>query len=895
MQKTFHWLTKPQRAQAPVTFGVPWSKGTLDRTQTLRVSDGQGNVLAAQSRPIAFWPDGSVKWTALSTVAPADAALKVNIGAAQAPEHPVFAVEQEDGIYIDNGMVSCQIGTGETIIRALSRAGMKPLQGRLCAYLERRSTQFGLETAQVYQLIGRAEKITLEQAGPVLAVVKIEGTHQPLCSALSLKEHYLPFTVRLYFYAGSDEIKMVHTFGIDLCQQTDLLKGVCVELSVPACGKRYNRHVGFAGEEGMFYESCLNLFRGGGIWKKTDVLTSTTSEEESQKFYERQLRDGQFCTLDPDKNADLEAIVSDNAVWNRFLLRQITCDSYRISKQTHPGCAMIPAAFGARSSGGLFFGSESCIIAAAIKDFWRKSPMALEIDQALTDQAVIKIWLCSAYEEAFDFGAYDLVAHMRSYEGGRNNVPEGIANTNEIYLKLFDAMPGKEAIIAFSKDAQEDILPVADSQTYQQTAVFGTYWHAANDPARKQRVDCALASLGSFYAQEIERRRWYGFWDYGDVMHTYDPVRHCWRYDVGGFAWQNTELCNTYMNWLAFLRTGDPEIFRLARAMSRHCSEVDTYHFGELAMLGSRHNVRHWGCASKEPRISMAGHHRFYYYLTADERIGDVMDLVVDADAAAAKYDIMAITYFGKHEEDRYSHMRIGPDWSAFASNWMTAWERHEDTKYRDKILNGLQSIAQAPLRMVSGSTFHYDQLTGKMHYMADPDPVGHTHPGDGNYQQHMILIFGAPEIWFELSEWMDDALFREMLVEFANYCVMSPQERIEASKGRFNLENMDCWGRPNQSGNFTRMYAYTALYGQNERAKALPCDYLAHADSERFPFFRFVSQDDQVVLVPVSGKDLLRPMVEAPNLTTNLAAQGALNYVEVAHFMDLLDEKTSK
>ena len=66
--------------------------------------------------------------------------------------------------------------------------------------------------------------------------------------------------------------------------------------------------------------------------------------------------------------------------------------------------------------------------------------------------------------------------------------------------------------------------------------------------------------------------------------------------------------------------------------MSRHASEVDTYHLGKFAMLGTRHNVRHWGCGRKEPRISTAGHHRFYYYLTADERIGDVMDFVKDAE-----------------------------------------------------------------------------------------------------------------------------------------------------------------------------------------------------------------------------------------------------------------------
>ena len=112
-------------------------------------------------------------------------------------------------------------------------------------------------------------------------------------------------------------------------------------------------------------------------------------------------------------------------------------------------------------------------------------------------------------------------------------IPLAVDEAEELLSLLRRKAEEKQAAgQAAQQDAQEDILPVADSQTYQQTAVFGTYWQAANDPARKQRVDRALASLGSFYAQEIERRRWYGFWDYGDVMHTYDPVRHCWRYDV---------------------------------------------------------------------------------------------------------------------------------------------------------------------------------------------------------------------------------------------------------------------------------------------------------------------------------------------------------------------------
>jgi hypothetical protein len=30
-------------------------------------------------------------------------------------------------------------------------------------------------------------------------------------------------------------------------------------------------------------------------------------------------------------------------------------------------------------------------------------------------------------------------------------------------------------------------------------------------------------------------------------MHTYDQTRHTWRYDVGGYAWDNGELGILYL------------------------------------------------------------------------------------------------------------------------------------------------------------------------------------------------------------------------------------------------------------------------------------------------------------------------------------------------------------
>ena len=58
------------------------------------------------------------------------------------------------------------------------------------------------------------------------------------------------------------------------------------------------------------------------------------------------------------------------------------------------------------------------------------------------------------------------------------------------------------------------------------------------------RVEDRLDAYIDFYRKAIEQNKWYGFWNYGDVMHAYDPVRHTWRYDIGGFAWDNTELAS---------------------------------------------------------------------------------------------------------------------------------------------------------------------------------------------------------------------------------------------------------------------------------------------------------------------------------------------------------------
>ena len=52
------------------TFGCVWEKGRCQKDTAYRLISG-GRELPVQSRVTAYWPDGSVKWTAHT----ADAAL----------------------------------------------------------------------------------------------------------------------------------------------------------------------------------------------------------------------------------------------------------------------------------------------------------------------------------------------------------------------------------------------------------------------------------------------------------------------------------------------------------------------------------------------------------------------------------------------------------------------------------------------------------------------------------------------------------------------------------------------------------------------------------------------------------------------------------------------------
>jgi len=759
------WLgEQPPQLNAGVSWGVPWPKTTVVRGMNFGLSaqgaDGQARPMPIQSWPLAYWPDGSVKWSGFATVAPAELAGEVTLTVTGAVPPaavgvPLKVVQDGKTVAIDTGAVQCAIPVagGTNLFDSMTIEGRGVVgAGQLVCVLQSGAEGDAEDVRPREKFVGLVKKVTVEQTGPVRAVVKLEGVHK---GAKSGRE-WLPFHVRLYFYAGETQVRMVHTIFFDGDQEKDFIRGLGVTFAVPMREEVQNRHVRFSGEgEGVWSEPIQPLIGRGGRQR-------TVMNAAGEDVYPAQLA-GQRVPNRAEMTQQGRNMVSNWAVWDDFKLVQLNPDGFTVQKRTNAQSTWLFSAAGKRASGLAFVGDVSGGLGVGVKNFWQSYPAELEVQHAASDAAELTAWLWSPEAAAMDLRHYDTRAHglEASYEDVQqgNSTPYGIARTSELMLWPTGAVPENSKTAAMAKASTATALLVASPQYLHDARAFG-FWSVkdASTPF-KAAIEGGLDATLSLYLGQIEDRNWYGFWNYGDVMHSYDNARHVWRYDLGGMAWDNSELGTDSWLWYSFLRSGRADLFRMAEAMTRHTGEVDSYHFGPMAGLGTRHGVSHWGDGAKEARIGQAAFRRFYYYLTADERTGDVMREALQAERSIVAYDPMREADPPRAGDEKFvTRVRSGPDWLAIAGNWMTEWERTGDTKWRDKIFAGMKSMEAMP----------HGFRTGKNMLMGFDPATGVLTARDGTLGSYSLAtIMGGAEVMFEMNMSIDDAAWQKLWLDF--------------------------------------------------------------------------------------------------------------------------------
>ncbi|NLZ80336.1 MAG: hypothetical protein GX913_00805 [Clostridiales bacterium] len=852
----FHWMENRQQS-GYVTWGAPWKKGTIEEEDSFVLKNETGKEIPVQSKATAYWQDGSIKWTSHTANAEGESFI-LEKKDSEISIKGIEVKEDKENIYVNAGTTTaCFPKQGTKIITNLIIAGRKSASsGELICSLEKRSNEGGDLIRREVPFIGEIKKVEVEDFGALKCVIKIEGIHKNN----EAEREILPFILRFTLHYNSGAVGVTHTFLYDGQAAKDFIKSIGIKFSCPIEGEYYNRHVKVAGDYGYFHEA-LQLMSSWRPRIDTDI-------------YKRQMA-GEFLFFDEGKDDNVFEAVKDMTVWDSFRYYQDSPSHFSIKKRTgKENCAFIDSIHGKRGKGFIYATGETGGIGIGMKDFWQKYPSSLWIENMSKEEAEITAYIWSPEAEAMDLRHYDTVAHSSAYYEGFDEVgstPYGIANTNELTLFGFDGKVAKDTELKeCEKQVQKAGVLLATPEYYHSVKAIGDWSLVEKDTPLKKWLEEQLDIAFDFYKKEIDQRNWYGLFNYGDVMHSYDAARHGWKYDMGGYAWQNTELVPTLWLWFAFMRSGREDIYTVAEAMSRHCSEVDTYHLGEYKGIGSRHNVLHWGDSCKEPRIAMAGHHRAYYYLSGgDYRMGDVFEDVKDGDFSTLNIDPLRF-FYNKEDMKMPTHARSGPDWSSYCSNWMTQWEMNQDEHYRDKILIGIEDIKKAPLRLVSGSNYEYDPVTGHLGYIGENASGG----------SHLAICMGGPQTWFEIADMIEDPEFTEMIAEYGEFYFMSAEEKIEKSGGLINGKG---WSYPYMAAGIV---AYAAKYYKSKELGYKVWQVLIHSLAGE-------NKDDAFKIEQVKNYFNAESLDEMFWISTNFTAQWCLNTIVALELTkDFIPEK---
>ncbi len=272
----FQKLFKYDRPQEPVTFSIPFAQGALVEQERLRILDGSER-LPMQTRVLAAWPDGSIKWLLvhLQTDLPGNAAKTLHFDIASrhapppAPQTPLTLNETEDGVSINTGPLSLR----------LPRRGFLPLADVHLNGIQWSSNAmsgFVLECdGQALSTGASPLELKIEEAGPLCAIILVRGKHQRADGG-----GYLDFCGRVTAYAGKPYVEVEHQFIHAEAEQIVKMSSLRLEVKPEATGAPR-----LALGEGYY----LTRIQQGGqplhVCINTETLLFQSNEHYSDCFY----------------------------------------------------------------------------------------------------------------------------------------------------------------------------------------------------------------------------------------------------------------------------------------------------------------------------------------------------------------------------------------------------------------------------------------------------------------------------------------------------------------------------------------------------------------------------------------------------------------------------------
>lgn len=560
------------------------------------------HVIPSQLRTLSRWPDGTIKWVLVDTQVDvaAHGTTTLQLVAGNHVAEPVEAIElteTDHDVTVCTGPLRFTVRRDRVAICEDVELGARSDEGNFTPHIEvndgagmeiwgriSEGASLGGTKRRIYgigstcraSLAPDAWSVTVEESGPLRAVITCRGALE----AEAPMHHYrgyrpIHFTLRLYAYAGQPFLRILHTTVMTLNPQQVEVEELGLRWSLPAT-------------DGL---RC----RAGGL--EDDV------------------------TLVGEDRLELRHVNGEQGTIARF--------GHAGSGDTIPGGGTAPDTtsrdvMDAPVAGWLTaFGSQAGL-GVAMRHMAEECPKALRI--ITTGEATTGAVDALPYSHP-DSTPLDLARYAEDvawHEGeGIYSDGTGTAKTTELFVSWFE--PAQEPVAAQTLEgllAQPHVGIAPDHLATCQ--VTGGFEPASDQFPASERL---LGGLIDWLRRQIVDGRWVGFLDWGDFLIAFEESAQTWRYH-GRWGWCNSEWDPRHGVWIQYLRSGDPALFDLAEAMTRHSADVDTCHWHGYRpyFVGGcfRHSVSHF---SDEPSAS----HTFldnwidYYYLTGDLRTLEVL------------------------------------------------------------------------------------------------------------------------------------------------------------------------------------------------------------------------------------------------------------------------------
>ena len=206
----FEKISRFDRVAEPVAFSIPFGAGALRDPGAVAIEDPDTGIrYPVQARPLANWPDGSVKWLHVcfqpDLPGNRDKRLRLTTNGGTGPAlAETVRVERVDegGVRVDTGPLSFLVASDgylpirDVVLNGLSLFGSSPFSG----------FRLRCDGAEVSSVAGAIE-ITVEEAGPLRAILGLRGKHQrPDGSG------FIDLRGRIVAHAGKPYIEVEHQF-----------------------------------------------------------------------------------------------------------------------------------------------------------------------------------------------------------------------------------------------------------------------------------------------------------------------------------------------------------------------------------------------------------------------------------------------------------------------------------------------------------------------------------------------------------------------------------------------------------------------------------------------------------------------------------------------------------